>query len=73
MKRLRPHFSINDCFLGMIEHPQGKYCLYEDVKDFIDQAMHEYTPRPDGLRCRWCKEREEHPMHYTPGEGNETI
>lgn len=52
----------------LYEHPQGDYVRYEDVKDFIEEAYHEYEPRPDGKRCRVCKEKEEHAMHHWQSE-----
>lgn len=60
MKRYSPlylHYTMS-------ETPKGDYVRYEDVKDFIDMAYHEYEPRPDGKRCRICKEKEEHAMHH---------
>ena len=66
MKRYEIVFTraFGSCLYHIQVSSNGAYVRYDDVKDFIDMAYHEYDPRPDGKRCRICREKEEHAMHH---------
>jgi len=60
------------------EHPKGDYVRYEDVKDFIEYAMHIHEARyKDEDICALCEHDIRHPIHIRitlpsrPGDNND--
>ena len=68
MKRYNIRLSVHglSCMYHLDEHPKGEYVCYEDVKDFVEFAMHTYVEdytMPDSDTCMACGHNIRHLIH----------